>query len=359
MKITFLSPSLNMSGGIKVMAIYAEFLVKNGHEVNVVSTPISSKPFIKLRLKNALKLKFFYPTTQPSHFDQLNIKNHVIDAYRPIVDADVPDADIVIATWWETAEWLENLSERKGKKVYFVQGHEIFDYIPKLRAIETYKTNIQKVVVSKWLKDVLEDRYQSSNIELVPNAVDNENFYFVKRSKNLIPTIGFLVGSGHVKGLDVAIKVCEQLQHLYPNLKVITFGTTVQKQFRVNVQQAFHLLPSQAQIRELYASCDVWLAPSRSEGFNLTAMEAMACGTPVVSTNTGWPVEAIKSYKNGLLTEIDDVDALINGVKWFLDLPPVDWAQCSENAHRTTEGCTWEKSAKLFEELLTKCASKA
>ena len=348
-----------MSGGIKVMAIYAEFLVKNGHEVNVVSTPISSKPFIKLRLKNALKLKFFYPTTQPSHFDQLNIKNHVIDAYRPIVDADVPDADIVIATWWETAEWLENLSEHKGKKVYFVQGHEIFDHIPKLRAIETYKTNIQKVVVSKWLKDVLEDLYQSSNIELVPNAVDNENFYFVKRSKNVIPTIGFLVNSAQVKGLDVAIEVCEQLQHLYPNLKVITFGTAVQKQFRVNGQQAFHLLPSQAQIRELYASCDVWLAPSRSEGFNLTAMEAMACGTPVVSTNTGWPVEAIKSYKNGLLTEIDDVDALVNGVKWFLDLPPVDWAQCSENAHRTTEGCTWEKSAKLFEAVLTKCASKA
>ena len=125
------------------------------------------------------------------------------------------------------------------------------------------------------------------------------------------------------------------------------------------MQQAFHLLPSQAQIRELYASCDVWLAPSRSEGFNLTAMEAMACGTPVVSTNTGWPVEAIKSYKNGLLTEIDDVDALVNGVKWFLDLPPVYWAQCSENARRTTEGCTWEKSAKLFEAVLTKCASKA
>lgn len=359
MKITFLSPSLNMGGGTKVIAIYAEFLVKNGHEVNIVSTPISSKPFIKQRLKNALKLKFFYPTTQPSHFDQLNIKNHLIDAYRPIGDADVPDADIVIATWWETAEWLLNLSECKGKKVYFVQGHEIFNHIPKLRAIETYKTNIKKIVVSRWLKDVLEKQYQSININLVPNAIDNNSFYFENRPKNSNPTIGFLVGLAHVKGLDIAVKVTEQLQHLYPNLKVITFGTAVQKQWRVNGDVEFHLLPSQRKIRELYARCDVWLAPSRSEGFNLTAMEAMACGTPIVSTKTGWPVEAIKPYENGILTDIDDVNALVAGIKWFLDLPPSSWEKCSQLAHETTAGCTWEKSAKLFESVLIESARKA
>ncbi len=348
-----------MGGGTKVMAIYADFLAKNGHDVNFVSTPISSKPSIKLRLKNMLRLKFFYPTTQPSHFDALNIKNHVINAYRPIVDTDVPDADIVIATWWETAEWLQNLSDQKGKKVYFVQGHEVFDHIPKLRAIDTYKTDTKKIVVSRWLKDVLEKQYQSINIDLVPNAVDKQTFYFEKRQKNLNPTIGFLVSSGHVKGLDIALKALEQLRLIYPTLKVITFGTLKLKNWPINKNDEFYLLPTQADIRALYASCDVWLAPSRSEGFNLTAMEAMACGTPVVSTKTGWPVEAINPYKNGILTELEDVNALTNGIKWFLDLSPDDWADCSEHAHQTTQGSSWDASAKLFEAVLTDYVNKA
>ena len=80
----------------------------------------------------------------------------------------------------------------------------------------------------------------------------------------------------------------------------------------------------------------------------------MACGTTIVSTNTGWPVEAIRPFENGILTEIDDVEALIKGVKWFLDLPDVAWEKCSENAYATTAGYSWDKSAAIFEAVLAK-----
>lgn len=355
MKITFLSVSLNMGGGIKVMAIYAQYLISQGHEVNIVSTPIQSKPTLITRLKNLLRFKFFYPTTQKSHFDGLNIHNHIIDAFRPIVDSDVPDADIVIATWWETAEWLEKLSLSKGKKVYFIQGHEIFDFIPKQRAIATYQSNAHKIVVSKWLKDILESEYQSKYLELVPNAIDHNVFYPIQRKKSLIPTIGFLANSGHVKGLDVALSVVKELKKDYPALKVLTFGTSKLKNIPFDAYGIeFHLLPTQDEIREIYTRCDVWLAPSRSEGFNLTAMEAMACGTPVVSTKTGWLVEAVVPYKNGILTEIDDINALLAGVKWFLSQPNIVWLECSNHAVATTEGYSWEKSTAQFESALLK-----
>lgn len=355
MKITFLSVSLNMGGGIKVMAIYAQYLISQGHEVNIVSTPIQSKPTLIARLRNLLRFKFFYPITQKSHFDGLNINNHIIDAFRPIVDADVPDADVVIATWWETAEWLDELSANKGKKVYFIQGHEVFNHIPKSRAIATYQTDIQKIVVSQWLKDVLEAEYQSKYLELVPNAIDHNVFYPTKRKKNLTPTIGFLANSGHVKGLDVALSVVKELKKDYPTLKVITFGSSKLKNIPFDAYGIeFHLLPTQDKIREIYSHCDVWLAPSRSEGFNLTAMEAMACGTPVVSTKTGWPVEAIVAYKNGLLAEVDDVNALLAGVKWFLSQSDIAWLACSNHAVIATEGHSWEKSATQFESVLLK-----
>src|SRR5208282_5263036 len=48
------------------------------------------------------------------------------------------------------------------------------------------------------------------------------------------------------------------------------------------------------------------LTASRSEGFNLPAMEAMACRTPVVSTRTGWPAEAVKTGINGVLVDVED-----------------------------------------------------
>ena len=43
-----------------------------------------------------------------------------------MTDVDVPDGDLIIATWWETAEWVNALSPNKGAKVYFIQHHEIF-----------------------------------------------------------------------------------------------------------------------------------------------------------------------------------------------------------------------------------------
>ena len=357
MKITFLSPSLNMSGGTKVMAIYADYLLKQGHDVSVVFTPVAAKPSFRQWLRNALRLKFHYPIIQASHFDQLNVKTHLIDSYRPIGNDDVPDADIVIATWWETCEWLQHLDDTKGKKVYFIQGHEIFNDIPKSRAIATYKTDMTKIVVSKWLKDVIEEQYQSNNIKLVLNAIDTDNFYFNKRSKNETPTIGFLVGESHVKALDIALKVVVELKKIHPNLQVNCFGVHRPTNLPVDDQFKFHLLPTQHEIREIYASCDVWLAVSRSEGFNLTAMEAMACGTPVVSTNTGWPVAAIKPFKNGFLTDVDDVLSLVDGVNWFLNLPNSVWQSCSVSANETTRGSSWEKSASMFESVLIDCAA--
>lgn len=352
MKITFLGPPLNMGGGTKVIAIYADYFARNGHDVLVVSQP-NAKPRLTTRIKNLFRLKFFYSRTQRSHFDGLNVKQHVIEKYRPIVSDDLPDADVVIATWWETAEWLEKIDLKKGKKIYFIQGYEIFDYIPKERAIATYKSHMHKIVISKWLKDIMQKEYDNTDIDLVSNAVDKSHFYFTPRQKQKTPTVGFLVSNSYVKAVDIAIKVVMELKKTYPNLNVITFGAYALKDSSLLASgDNFHLSPTIDEIREIYAKCDVWLAASRSEGFNLTAMEAMACGTPIVSTKTGWPIEAVIPYKNGVLTEIDDVLALSEGAKWILQQTEEAWQTLSQNAAHATEGYSWEKSASKFEQIL-------
>ena len=352
MRITFLSPTLNMGGGIKVIAIHANYLVSKGHDVLVASVPEQPPKFKKL-VKNFLKGKYFYTKPPQSHFHNTSIKQLIIDKNRPILSGDLPDADIIIATWWETAEWLANIDDSKGKKVYFIQGHEIFDFIPRQRAVATYQSKMHKIVISNWLKEIMQNEYAAEHVDIVYNGVDKQQFFYTERDKQTVPTLGFLVSTASLKGIDIAIKVVQQVKKNYPTLKVITFGLSKLDSLEFNALNTdFHLLPTQSMIREIYSSCDVWLSPSRSEGFNLTAIEAMSCGTPVVSTKTGWPVEAIISYENGVLADIDDVKALTKGINWLLGESNQSWQRVSISAAKATDGYTWEKSSIQFEHTL-------
>src|SRR6202008_5001925 len=134
MRITFLLPPVNMSGGIRVIAIYAKRLLDRGHRVNLVSVPRAATRKLH-RIQDVL-----LPRRQlKSHFDGLGVDPRVLEKARPITDADVPDADGVIATWWETAEWVSALSPSKGRKCYFVQHHEIHPSQPTERVKATYR----------------------------------------------------------------------------------------------------------------------------------------------------------------------------------------------------------------------------
>src|SRR5258706_13882775 len=108
MKITFLLPSVNMSGGIRVVAIYAKSLADRGHTVTLVSVPRAST-----RKLHHIQKVFGMRGPQKSHLDGLGLDHRVLNQARPLVDADLPDADVVIATWWETAEWMARLSSAK------------------------------------------------------------------------------------------------------------------------------------------------------------------------------------------------------------------------------------------------------
>jgi len=61
---------------------------------------------------------------------------------------------------------------------------------------------------------------------------------------------------------------------------------------------------------EILNSADVFLIPSQSESFGLAALEAMACGLPVVSSSVGGLPELIRHNETGFIAEIGDVDRM-------------------------------------------------
>jgi glycosyltransferase involved in cell wall biosynthesis len=358
MKISFVLPPVNMGGGIKVAAIYANELTKRGHEVVLVSPPPENMP-IRRKIKSFLtghgwpKLR-----RNPSHLDVLSLDHRVLDRCRPVNDDDVPDADVVIATWWETAEWVSKLSDSKGAKVYFIQGHEVHEYLAVERSRATYYLPLHKIVISKWLQNIVHSEYGDADVDLVLNSVDHGQFFSPIRGKQLIPTVGFMYAHSKIKGVDITLQVINRLRITIPNLRVIAFGSVKPELNTDFARIEFYLSPAQDKIRDLYAQCDVWLTASRTEGFNLPAMEAMACRTPVVSTKTGWPEEGVVTGKNGVLVEVDDMDALMNGAAAILSLSDNAWRKMSENAYNTVAKSNWQESTNQFEKALEHACRK-
>ena len=314
------------------------------------------------RIRSLLTGKGWPVDTKRFHspLDGAGLDHTILDRWRPVVDDDVPDADVVVATWWETAEWVSRLDPRKGAKVYFIQHHEVFPYLPIARSQATYRLPFHKIVVAKWLKDIVESEYQDFAVDLVPNSVDHAQFFAPVRGKQPFPTVGFLYSTAAFKGLDVLLPALELVRQRVSGLRLVAFGgekPTPSLVLPEGTHFSYH--PKQDQIRNIYAQCDVWVTASKSEGFNLPAMEAMACRTPVVSTRTGWPDEAVKSRWNGVLVDVDDVSALAAAVEWVLAQTDAAWRTLSSNAFETVIESSWDVSSAMFEKALVNAQTRA
>ncbi|MCS7034999.1 MAG: glycosyltransferase family 4 protein [Phycisphaerae bacterium] len=354
MRITFVLPYAGMGGGVRAVAMYAKLLSERGHSVLVVSTP---PPPIPLRRKVLRLLRGEQPLFPPkpmSHLDLCpSVARRVIPRYRPVVAEDLPDADVVIATWWETAEWVARLPATKGAKVYFVQHHEVvFDNQPIDRIEQTYRFPMQKICCAQWLTELMRVQYNDPTAICVPYGLDHALFSAPPRGKQKRPTIGMMYATSRFKGCDVGIEAVRIASRNIPNLTFRCFGqkppTTA---LPLPPDALFELLPTQERIVEIYSSCDAWLMPSRCEGFGMPVLEAMGCRTPVIGTPTGVMPEAL-SEGGGILVPPDNVPSLAVAIERICRMLDGEWREMSEAAYRTAGRYQWESSVRLFENAL-------
>ena len=354
MRITFVSPAGTLSGGCRVIAIYARLLRERGHDVTVVAMAQDVRPTLKERL-------FGMPGPRPqppSHFDTEQVPVRVIYGKDHIDDGDVPDADVVIATWWTTIEWVHALPARKGKKVHFCQGHEAFSYLPVDRVQSAYRLPLHKIVVARCLADLMRDSYGIDGADVVPNSVDQQLFHASPRRKQQHSTIGLMYAAAYWKRFNLALQVVERVRKNLPALRVLCFGSE-EPASPLPDFITFSLKPPQRSLRDIYADCDVWLTASSDEGFNLPAMEAMACRTPVVATQTGWPAEAVVTGMNGASVPVDDLEGLARETEALLRLSETDWQAMSQRAYETVRNSSWEQSAELFDRALERVLERS
>lgn len=363
MRITILTPPDDLSGGLRVVAIYAAELRARGHEVLLVSSGYA-QPSWREQLR-ALKQGHWRALQdearsrrEPGHLAASGVQRRVLEHPRAIVASDVPDGDVVMATWWETALWMQALPAAKGSKVHLLQGYEIWWGGDEARAgvqAVLQQPNV-KIAISVGLKREIEKDLGDLAIQVVNNAVDGARFDAPVRERSATPTVGFVYAPDRMKGPDRCFQVIQCLRQKLPELRVLAFGAQAPTSaLPLPPATEFHLRPAQALIPALYARCDAWLFASRVDSFGLPLLEAMACRTPVVGVPVGAAVELLDG-KAGVLVEVAGEDALpdvmADALHRLLSQPEPAWQAMSQCAHDRAHAYTWSDATDRLETLL-------
>lgn len=348
MRITFVVAAVDFGGGIRVIAQYAEALRQRGHEVLVVSpAPYPYGRIAKLRNK-------FFPRENcvtASHFDDTRVPVKFLERYRPVRASDVPPADLIIATWWETAEWISSFPGKCGVKVHFVQGYEIWNG-EKDRVEASLRLPTEKITISSWLKDVLVDQLGMDEPKVIFNGVDNAMFSLPRRQMPDTPTVGFVYSPLFIKGADIAIAAITKAKERVPNLRAIAFGhNPPESSLALPDFVEYFQAPSQEEIRRIYGKCSAWLFCSREEGFGLPILEALACGTPVLAMPAGAAPD-ILIHGGGVLLKSHGHEDLAIEIEKISEMKFDQWEKLSRSAEMISRNFSIEKSVDMFEEFL-------
>ncbi|HVS72856.1 MAG TPA: glycosyltransferase family 4 protein [Phycisphaerae bacterium] len=362
MRITFLLPPDGLYGGIRVLATYAHALALRGHAVTVLQ-PQHPKPSLRQTLRSLRHTRHLPkpPDAGPSYFDNLpaplppgSFQRLKLPHTAPITAQDVPDADIAIATWWETVEWLQALPASKGKKVHFMQDYETWaGHVGRVDA--TCRLPIPKIVIAQWVADLLQTKFHQAPIARIPNAVDTTLFNAPQRSKNPTPAIGFTYTPMHNKGADIAIQAIHIARQQLPTLRVLSFGSMQPTPtLPLPPDTDFRFRVPDAELPKIYAACDAWLFPSRIEGFGLPLLEAMACRTPVIAAPAGAAPELLANGtgSGGILVPQEDPQSMANAILTIARMPNDQWQSLSTTAHHTATSYTWQDATTKLEKTL-------
>ena len=357
MRITFVMPFLSLEGGSRVVATYAQGLVGRGHHVTVVSCgsrpwPLSRR--LKFRIKRALRGELG-PDRPPTHFEQLRDIHRTIAGPGPIRPRHVPAADVIVATWWETAEWVAAMPASKGRKLHLIQHDErVFtsDAATRQRVEATWRLpGFARIAVAGWLRE-LGRREFGVDCTLINNAVDTELFDAPLRQRSASFAVALMYQRRPFKGTDVSLKAVELARRQVPALRLRAFGPHEEvAELPLPADASLAVAPPQPEIAALYRSCDAYLFGSRCEGFGLPILEAMACRTPVIGTPTGAAPELLAGG-GGRLVRMEDPQSMADAIAELATMPPEQWLRMSEIAYATAREHTWARAVEQFETVL-------
>lgn len=198
--------------------------------------------------------------------------------------------------------------------------------------------------------------WSSSNLSVIPNPLS----FVPQRVSPLNHKKAICVGTiSYNKGYDLLIDAWEQVAAKHPDWTVEIYGKgdTLQLQKLIDqkrlTKQIVFCGPTN-QIQEKYLESSFLILPSRSEGFGMVLIEAMACGLPCISFDCPCgPRDIIENGKNGYLVEPERIDLLATAINKVIESPML-LQQMGKYARESIHAYHIETIASAWQQLFSK-----
>jgi len=261
-----------------------------------------------------------------------------------------PYFDMVGCDQWRTGCY--KCVQRRGFSWLFDRSASLYER----KQADIQGLDLTIVTPSQWLKNLVEQSFFGQYpVKVIHNGIDlavfspkESHFREQHQLKNKIIVLGVAFGWGVRKGLDVFVELAKRLDEQY---QIILVGTDdkVDEHLPPNII-SIHRTQNQQELAEIYSAADVFVNPTREENYPTVNMEALACGTPVVTFRTGGSPEMLDETC-GSVVPCDDVDALEKEIIRVCEEKPYSKKQCVRKAQEFDQSKRFKEYVELYEKI--------
>ncbi len=338
-------PSRRPIGGYKIIYEYIKRLANFGYNFDIFyPLALLSTSKKKLRFQRELMKFGIYNQLCPFwkwfNFDRsIHRIRHIV---RPRLSfLDLENYNIIIVSSVETAYLVNNLKLNKPV-LYMIQHFENWNMSDD-NVIASYKfERFYNVVVSKWLMNILRENNAPIFLYL-PDPIDHSIFRMeIKPEDRMVKSIAMMYDRRKWKGSDKGIISLNLLKQEHLNLQVSLFGVDARPKF-IPMWMKYYKTPPLTKLVEIYNQNAIFLSTSEKEGFGLPPAEAMACGSCVVTADSGGVLDFCLNGKTSIIVPSNNPE---NFVKAVNDLFTNDKKRISiaYNGHNYIKKFNWNKN---------------
>jgi N-acetyl-alpha-D-glucosaminyl L-malate synthase BshA len=237
---------------------------------------------------------------------------------------------------------------------------------PNYKTAVSFSINKSDVVtsVSKSLKEATYELFDiKKEIHVIPNFIELvkhplENNSVCQRSTMAKPEeriITHISNFRKVKRIPDVIKIFNKIQQTLP-ARLMMVGDGPEKVKAEQLCEKLGILDkviffgNSNEIDSILSNSDLFLLPSETESFGLAALEAMAAGVPVISTNTGGLPEVNRHGVTGMMSDVGDIDDMVKNCVYLLS-DSKRLSKFKQQARKRAEDFTLEKILPQYEKL--------